>query len=176
MKYAKALLVILSLSACQIFVSEDTPRFVAEDTPRFYTESKFCNLDSLLMESKRQDKPVLLYFTAYGSVWEKKIQQLVLSEYSIHTMMHEEFIPFALYHDDSESTVPPGYAVFNKRPENELWRYNVGLQMKLFKNRITPYFVILRSNGSIIVDQKYTEEIKVFKRFLKQGLREFDRS
>lgn len=141
---------------------------IKEFNERFYDESKFCDLDSLKLKSKEDNKPILLYFTAIGGENCRKMEDEVLSDAEIHTLMHEQFIPFALYLDDKEPIPDRFTEKFSSPPEN-IGRYHASLQRDLFNNNSQPHFITARYDLTIISEIKMCDKDQ-FRSFLQKSL------
>ena len=92
------------------------------------------SLEQGIANATLTNKPILLYFTGYGSVNSRKIEEnLLVNNESIFTSMKEDFVNVWLYVDDKAS-------------DKDWGKY----QIETYDSYEQPYFVILDSEGKPI--------------------------
>lgn len=170
--YTLLLYIILTSCGKLPFFLENSKKITNEK--QFFEHSGHCNLDSLCKESKIQNKPVLLYFTGYGCVNNRKMEDQIFIYKDVHDLMHEKFIPFALYVDAySTKFDPPHRSMDGLNDIKSLGDENTDLQRTLFNTNYQPQFVIIRADTSIVAQTGYTMSKSDFKDFLLQALKDF---
>jgi hypothetical protein len=143
--------------------------------PGFWDKSEACNLDSLFNESKVQHKPVLLYFTGYACVNNRKMEDNLFIYKDIYDLMRERFVPRALYVDDYNTKISEPYTSNNGREIKTIGDQNGDIQQTLFSRNAQPHIVILRSDRSLVSEISYTKSRSEFKKFLTDALGNWDK-
>jgi hypothetical protein len=111
--------------------------------------------DSLLLDSKRNGRPLLLYFYGSNNINSRKFNVNALSDSSIVSYIRRSFYPVKL-------------DVVTKVPTTERGRNNFEFQENVFSATIQPFFVIVDLNGTVISRQGYSgSEIQLKESFLK---------
>lgn len=136
------------------------------------------NIDSLLVQSKEENKPIMLYFTGQNVVNAKRLELYVLGENQIHSKLTNQFIFVPLYVDNR-----------NKLPETECFETdyidlittiggkNAHFQKTNYNVRTQPYLVVLNSNNVILGKSHYKEigSVQLFNEFMNKVLLEFEK-
>lgn len=92
------------------------------------------NLDEGMNQAKKEDKPILLYFTGYAAVNSRKLEaDLIQGNKTVFKAMKHNFINVWLYVDDVNN--------------GDKWS---AYQHKTFNADKTPYFVLLNADGEPI--------------------------
>jgi hypothetical protein len=139
----------------------------------FYATSQRCPLISLLAQSKAQNKPILLYFTAFAEINGRKMEDQIFSSADVEKLMQNEFICFALYTDDRKEITPSYISEFDGDSVTTIGEENMELQQKFCTSSFQPQVVIMRWDESIVGEMGYTYSSADFKDFLKKALNEF---
>src|SRR5688572_27979362 len=122
----------------------------------FWDKSEPCNLDSLFELSKEENKPVLLYFTGFACVNNRKMEDKIFVYKDVYDLMHEKFIPWALYVDDKRTQIAEPYTSEFGKEIKTLGAQNQDIQMTRFKRNSQPHFVVLRADQSVVAEFTYT--------------------
>lgn len=126
------------------------------------------NYDDLLNRAIKLKKPLLLYFTGYACANCRKMEQNVLSDRSIEKRLKNDFYFVNLYVDDRK-ILPDNErkkSIINGKIIKYIGQKHSELQIRKFKNKYQPYFVLIDKNGIKINDQGYTKDIELFAEFL----------
>jgi len=134
----------------------------------FYDHPLRFNLDHFIYLSKKQNEPVLLYFTAYGAVNCRKMEDQVFIEPDIDQLLYDEFICIALYVDDYQTKIPNYTPDSSSKELKTIGDENSFVQQYMFKTNHQPYFVVLDENRSILGTTSYCHK-REFKAFLKNS-------
>ena len=118
---------------------------------------KNLNFEMARSLSREQNKALILYFTAYGSINALKMEQYVLSKPNISDRLRNEFIFVPLYVDDQAAAQSEGKTIGN---------INLELQLERFQNNSQPLFVKLDTSGLEIGRIGYIEIEAPFIEFL----------
>lgn len=135
----------------------------------------YYDYDQAIACAKKQGKPVFVDFTGHGCVNCREMETRVWSDPEVLKRLKNDFIIVALYVDDK-----------TELPENE-WvtgadgkiKKTVGkkyadVQISKYKANAQPYYVLLDTNGDIMVEPKaYDLNAGNFIKFLDSGLEEF---
>jgi len=136
------------------------------------------NIDSLLVQSKEENKPIMLYFTGLNCVNAKKLELYVLGENQIYSKLTKKFIFIPLYADNRtelpeneqfESTTSDLVTTIGDKNSNfQKINYNVNTQ---------PYIVVLNSTNEILGKVHYKEigSVQLFNEFMGKVLLEFEK-
>lgn len=136
------------------------------------------NIDSLLVQSKSENKPIMLYFTGQNVVNAKRLELYVLSENQIYSKLTNQFIFIPLYVDNR-----------TELPENEQFEAdyidlvttiggkNAHFQKTNYNVNTQPYIVVLSSSNVTLGKAHYKEigSILLFNEFMDKVLLEFEK-
>jgi len=127
---------------------------------------EFDNYEKVLESAKSENKQVILYFTGYAAVNCRKMEENILNDKRIKSIINEKYLSYALF-VDSRKSLSENY--ISKRTGKEV--KTVGnklseLQIEKFNSNRQPHFVIIDKNGNIIKEQEYTKSAEEFIEFL----------
>ncbi|AZJ32109.1 thioredoxin family protein [Tenacibaculum mesophilum] len=123
--------------------------------------------EKLLEKSKKNKKPVLMYFTGYACVNAIKMEQRVLSKKKIIDKLKTDFNFVSVYVDDNTPLPEKEWGKSRRgRLIKTVGRKNYELQVNKFKSGVQPYFVIIDANGKIIKNQGYSD-LDTFTKFIE---------
>jgi thioredoxin-related protein len=151
----------------------NTPKNNIKIHPIEYSQNKIfenygeIDYEKLLEKSKKNKKPVLMYFTGYACVNAIKMEQRVLSKKDIIDKLKTDFNFVSVYVDD-DTPLPEKEWIKSRRGRiiKTVGRKNYELQVTKFKSGFQPYFVIIDKNGEIIKKQGYSD-LDTFTKFIK---------
>lgn len=131
-----------------------------------------------LNQSKEQGKPILLYFTGYGCVNCRKLEQMVFKENEVFSLLSTHFIFLPLYVDNNQK-LPEKDQYYSKTLRKDVTTIgdkNTELEMQQFKFSAQPLLVCLDSNGTVIGTTDYVKIHKEsFVGFLNNCLIDFEK-
>ena len=128
------------------------------------------DIDSLQRLSLAQHKPILLYFTGYGCVNCRKIEENVLKEAVIYTSLQQDFIFVSLYVDSREELPEKEQytSKFSHRLIKTIGDKNLDYEQSTFNVVYQPFFVCLTEKGDVLGKANYEKQhdLMSFQRFL----------
>ncbi|MEK7719816.1 MAG: cytochrome c biogenesis protein CcdA [Bacteroidota bacterium] len=134
--------------------------------------SGYFDYDQALRVSKALKKPVFVDFTGHGCTNCREMENRVWSDQGVLSRLRENFVLVALYVDDKVVEMPKEewYTSKNGREVKLLGKKNADLQTSQFGTNSQPYYVILDSDGKLLVSPKaYDLNVENFKKFLDAG-------
>jgi len=132
----------------------------------------YFDYDQALRVSKALKKPVFVDFTGHGCTNCREMENRVWSDKGVLSRLRENFVLVALYVDDKVIEMPKEewYTGKNGREVKLLGKKNADLQTSQFGTNSQPYYVILDSDGKLLVSPKaYDLNVENFKKFLDAG-------
>ena len=133
------------------------------DYEKIFTQTDDFNFDEALIESKQKKKKLLLYFTGYGCINARRMEDQTLNKSEILKIISNQYLFFPLYVDDQKEITIKG----NPKIKNIGNKY-ADLQKTKFRNNNQPHFVILDEEGNLI-DQIGFVDFEKFKIFLDRN-------
>jgi thioredoxin-related protein len=128
-------------------------------------EIEFRNLidiENAIKTGKENNKKVLLYFSCYSCVNARKIENRILTDHQVKSILLEKFNLFIAYVDDKSEDKATNSTVGKKFSK---------LQSDNFKTNSQPYFCIISPDGKVLSEIGYTISIEEFIDFLNKGLK-----
>ena len=126
--------------------------------------------------AKKLNKPIFIDFTGHGCVNCRQMEANVWSDPKVLNKLQNDFIVLALYVDD-KTELPEKEWITSKydgKVKSSIGRKNADLQISKYKVNAQPYYVLLDTNGEILVSPRaYDLDIDAFIEFLDKGLAEF---
>lgn len=123
---------------------------------------KLVDIKSAIKSGKEKNKRVLIYFSGYSSVNARKIEDNILSDGKVISVITENFSYFIAYADD-KSNDPETKSTLGKKYQK--------MQLENFKTDYQPYFCIIDYNGKVLSEIGYTNKTEEFIAFLNKGLK-----
>ena len=120
------------------------------------------DLESAIKIGKKNKNNVLLYFTSYACVNSRKLEDNILTDSQVKSLLTENFSFFIAYLDDN---------TIDKSTNSTLGEKFGKLQKEKFKSIEQPYFYIIDYNGKVISEIGYTDDTEAFVTFLEKGLK-----
>jgi thiol:disulfide interchange protein DsbD len=126
--------------------------------------------------SKKLNKPIFVDYTGHGCVNCREMEANVWSDPRVLKKLKEEFIVLALYVDD-KTELPENEWITSKydgKLKTSIGKKNADLQISKYNVNAQPYYVLLDTNGEILVSPKaYDLNVETFVKFLDDGIAEF---
>jgi thiol:disulfide interchange protein DsbD len=132
----------------------------------------YFDYDQALKVSKELGKPVFVDFTGHGCTNCREMENRVWSDPGVLQRLRENFVIVALYVDDKVIEMPKEEWYTNKAGKQVklLGKKNTEIQTSKFGTNSQPYYVILDSEGNLLVSPRaYDLNIEAFKQFLDAG-------
>ncbi len=146
----------------------------SESLFEFYNE---INIDSLLVECKKHNKPIILYFTGYNCINCRKIEQFVLIEDKISKKLLNDFLFISIYTDNYTLLEKNKWYVskVSKKNIKTIGEKNSDYQITKFGMNTLPLFICLNSENKIIGQADYLKDINKFEFFLNDCLKNYNK-
>ncbi len=143
----------------------------------------FKDLKTGIAYAKKVNKPIMLDFTGYACVNCRKMEEHVWPLKKIDDYLRNDYVLISLYVDDKK-TLPEAEQVDVNRINGgtrKLKSYGhkwANFQTQFFQNNSQPYYVLLNSDGTKILNQPadYTPDEDEYAQFLECGLKVFNES
>ena len=138
----------------------------------------YFDFDQALKVSKELNKPVFVDFTGHGCTNCREMENRVWSDPQVLKRLRENFVLVALYVDDKTIELPKEEQYTNKagREIKLLGRKNTEIQINRFKANAQPFYVILDSDGNLLVPARaYDLNIDAFVKFLDSGVEAYNK-
>ncbi|HNX55608.1 MAG TPA: protein-disulfide reductase DsbD family protein [Prolixibacteraceae bacterium] len=132
----------------------------------------YFDFDQALKVSKELKKPIFVDFTGHGCTNCREMENRVWSDPEVLKRLRENFVLVALYVDDKVIEMPQSEWYTNKAGKEIklLGKKNAEIQTEKFNTNSQPYYVILDSDGNLLVSPRaYDLNIEAFKTFLDSG-------
>lgn len=143
----------------------------------------FKDLKTGIEYAKKVNKPILLDFTGYACVNCRKMEEHVWPLQKIDSYIRNEYVLISLYVDDKKTLPKEAQVLVNRTNGGTRKLQNYGhkwanFQTQFFKTNSQPYYVLLNSDGTEILNQAvgYTPDEKEYAQFLACGLEIFKMS
>ena len=138
----------------------------------------YFDYDQALKVSKELKKPIFVDFTGHGCTNCREMENRVWSDPEVLKRLRENFVLLALYVDDKVIELPKEEWYTNKKGKEVklLGKKNTEIQTEKFGTNSQPYYVILDSEGTLLVSPRaYDLNIEAFKQFLDTGVEAFNK-
>lgn len=132
----------------------------------------YFDYEQALRVSKELKKPIFVDFTGHGCTNCREMENRVWSDPEVLKRLRENFVLLALYVDDKVIELPKEEWYTNKAGKQVklLGKKNSEIQTEKFGTNSQPYYVILDSDGTLLVSPRaYDLDIEAFKKFLDSG-------
>jgi thiol:disulfide interchange protein len=129
-----------------------------------------------LQAAKESGKPVFIDFTGHGCVNCREMEANVWSDPEVLKRLKNDYVVIALYIDE-RFELPESEWITSKidgKVKKTIGKINADFQISAFQNNAQPYYVLLDTNGNLLVKPKaYDLNVNEFVNFLDAGLAEF---
>ncbi|WP_240964598.1 protein-disulfide reductase DsbD family protein [Flavivirga algicola] len=143
----------------------------------------FKDLKTGIAYAKKVNKPIMLDFTGYACVNCRKMEEHVWSLKKIDDYLRNDYVLISLYVDDKKALPEAEQVNVNRINGGTRKLKNYGhkwanFQTQFFQNNSQPYYVLLNSDGTKILNQPadYTPDEDEYAQFLECGLKVFNES
>lgn len=124
--------------------------------------NKFVDIESAIKTGKENGKRVLLYFSCYACVNARKVEDRILTDNQIKSLLAEKFNYFIAFVDDRSE---------DNKTNSTVGEKFIKLQADNFRTNYQPYFCIIDKNGKVLSEIGYTNKTEEFIEFLNKGLK-----
>jgi len=140
----------------------------------------FKDLKTGIAYAKKVNKPIMLDFTGYACVNCRKMEEHVWPLKKIDNYLRNDYVLISLYVDDKKELPEDEQVLVNRinGGTRKLESYGhkwANFQTQFFKTNSQPYYVLLNSDGTQILNQPvgYTPDEDDYAQFLECGLEVF---
>ena len=136
--------------------------------------AQYADYDEALAAARAQGKPLMLDFSGYGCVNCRKMEQSVLSDDRVRSIIDSRYILVTLMVDDKTSLAAPLHVTENGRrvtlrTVGDRWSY---LQRSRFGANAQPFYVLMDADEQLLASPRsYDEDIPAFLDWLQNGLK-----
>ena len=148
-------------------LNDSAPK-ATSSTEGYIFESRDMEYDELIGMSKQEGKPLLLYFTGYGSMNATRMNQSVLSNTVIATKIKNNYLLVPLYIDD-RTPLENEFLDSRGKKIKTIGQKNFILQLEKFQCNYQPFFAIVNKEEEIVGQIGYAD-LKAFNAFLESGM------
>ena len=141
----------------------------------------FKDLKEGVAYAQKVNKPILLDFTGYACVNCRKMEEHIWPKASIKPYFENDYVLISLYVDDKKELPEDQKLTVERLGGGTRVLENYGhkwahFQTQFFQSNSQPYYVLLDSDGEIILNQPvgYTPDEEDYKAFLDCGLEVFE--
>lgn len=120
------------------------------------------DMDNVLKISKENRKPILIFFTCYACVSAIKMENYVLIDEQVKSIITKNYVYFSAHVDDSKLDGNTSASIGNKYSK---------IQSDVFQSNTQPTFVLLKDDGTVIAKTGYTGKVEEFIDFLNKGVK-----
>ncbi|WP_109833026.1 protein-disulfide reductase DsbD family protein [Reichenbachiella versicolor] len=139
----------------------------------------YFDYEQALACAKDQGKPLFIDFTGHGCVNCREMEARVWSDERVLSRLTNDFVMVALYVDDrTELPKSKWYtSTYDSKIKKTIGQQNADLQITRFNNNAQPYYVVLDTNGDLLLPPKaYDLNIANFVAFLDEAKKIFSSS
>lgn len=158
-----------SLNMLNIWDNYNEETYLIQDQIDQLLKPKMIDENFLISESKKENKAILLYFTAYSSGSSRKLEDQTLYNQNLLNYIDSNFVMATLYVDDQRALKDNAtiyYEQLNKTAST-IGEVNLFYQMERFEIASSPYFVVMNHQAETLgigtyEDLKTCEDFRTF--------------
>lgn len=120
--------------------------------------------------SQKINRPILFYFSGYGSIECREFEANILMKPDIKSAVNNKFV-YITFITDAVEKLNNSEVYYSKLQEKDIkteGERNLDLQLKKFNTSNRPYFVIVSQDGTILREYKNGADLEKFKEFLNE--------
>lgn len=136
----------------------------------------YFDYEQALACAKEQGKPIFLDFTGHGCVNCREMEAKIWSESQVLSRLKNDFVMLGLYVDEKKELPESEWYTsdYDGKVKKSIGKQNADFQISKFNNNAQPYYVLLDTNGEILVEPiAYERSASKFVEFLEAGKAEF---
>lgn len=126
--------------------------------------------------AKEQDKPIFVDFTGHGCVNCREMEARVWADPKVLSRLKNDYVMLALYVDEKTELPESEWytSEYDGKVKKSIGKQNADFQITRFNNNAQPYYVLLDTNGELLVEPiAYERSISKFVDFLEAGKEKF---
>jgi thiol:disulfide interchange protein DsbD len=147
----------------------------------------YFDYEQALSCAKERNKPVFIDFTGHGCVNCREMEARVWSDPAVLQRFNNDFVMLALYVDDKTELPESEWHTsdYDNKVKKTIGKQNADLQIRKYNNNAQPFYLIVNSEGELMVDSEgkvlvppksYDLNISNFIDFLDSGKKAFAES
>lgn len=136
----------------------------------------YFDYEQALACAKKLNKPIFVDFTGHGCVNCREMEARVWSEPEVLKRLKNDFVMLALYVDEKKELPESEWytSEYDGKVKKTIGAQNADFQITRFNNNAQPYYVILDTNGELLVQPiAYELNVKKFVDYLEKGKAKF---
>lgn len=136
----------------------------------------YFDYEQALACAKKLNKPIFVDFTGHGCVNCREMEARVWSEPEVLKRLKNDFVMLALYVDEKKELAQSEWytSEYDGKVKKTMGSQNADFQITRFNNNAQPYYVILDTNGDLLVQPiAYELNVNKFVDYLEKGKAKF---
>ncbi|WP_340152767.1 cytochrome c biogenesis protein CcdA [uncultured Marivirga sp.] len=137
----------------------------------------YFDYEQALACAKEQGKPIFVDFTGHGCVNCREMEARVWSDPKVLSRLKNDYVMLALYVDEKTELPENEWytSEYDGKVKKSIGKQNADFQITRFNNNAQPYYVLLDTNGELLVEPiAYERSISKFVDFLDEGKEKFE--
>jgi len=137
----------------------------------------YFDYEQALACAKEQGKPIFVDFTGHGCVNCREMEARVWSDPKVLSRLKNDFVMLALYVDEKTELPESEWytSEYDGKVKKSIGKQNADFQISRFNNNAQPYYVLLDTNGELLIEPiAYERDISEFIDFLEAGKEKFE--
>ncbi|WMN07769.1 cytochrome c biogenesis protein CcdA [Marivirga arenosa] len=137
----------------------------------------YFDYEQALACAKEQGKPIFVDFTGHGCVNCREMEARVWSDPAVLSRLKNDFVMLALYVDEKTELPKSEWytSEYDGKVKKTMGKQNADFQITRFNNNAQPYYVLLDTNGELLVEPiAYERSISKFVDFLETAKEKFE--
>ncbi len=133
----------------------------------------YFDMDEALEASKKLKKPIFVDFTGHGCVNCREMEERVWSDPKVLEILRRDYVILALYVDDKTELPEADWytSTYDNKVKKSIGKQNADLQIRKYNNNAQPFYLLLDSDGELMVQPKaYDLNVNNFVEFLQKGV------
>ncbi|WP_338397407.1 protein-disulfide reductase DsbD family protein [Persicobacter psychrovividus] len=133
----------------------------------------YFDMDEALEASKKLNKPIFVDFTGHGCVNCREMEERVWSDPKVLEILRRDYVILALYVDDKTELPEADWytSTYDNKVKKTIGKQNADLQIRKYNNNAQPFYLLLDSDGELMVQPKaYDLNVNNFVEFLQKGV------
>jgi thiol:disulfide interchange protein len=136
----------------------------------------YFDYEQALACAKEQGKPIFVDFTGHGCVNCREMEARVWSDPKVLSRLKNDYVMLALYVDEKTELPESKWytSEYDGKVKKSIGKQNADFQITRFNNNAQPYYVLLDTDGELLVEPiAYERSISRFVDFLEEGKEKF---
>lgn len=183
-KFSKIIMLIIVLTSYNCNNNKDpkpinnlceTPKYLETFGEDFPHPNAYFDYKQGIACAKKQNKPILLVFAAYGAIHYQRMKQEVFAKKKVRKLIETNYVFIVLY-VDGRRRLPKEDVFYSEITEDSVRTIggeNSDFQIQKCQCGTQPFTMILDSNGSELVSGIRSHKEKEFLDFLENGIKVF---